>query len=218
MMGLARRDQVSPIRAMMDQATVIPVLTVERVQDAVPLAEALVDGGLTVLEVTLRTPAALEVITAMKRVKGAVVGAGTVTSPDTLDAALKAGSDFIVTPGVTPRLLDALVQCGAPCLPGGSTLSEALTLLDAGFAEQKFFPAEASGGVPAMKSFGGPLPQVTYCPTGGIKPDTAGGYLALPNVACVGGTWVAGKGDIDAANWEGVTAKARQAAGLSAPV
>lgn len=209
---------MTAMREMMDRATVIPVLTVERLDDALPLARALVDGGLDVLEVTLRTPVALDAIRAMKSIKGAVIGVGTVLSPDDLSAALNAGADFIVTPGVTPRLLDAVLESKAPALPGAATLSEALTLYEAGFTEQKFFPAEAAGGTPMLKSVYGPLPQVTFCPTGGIKPHTAGSYLDLPNVACVGGTWVASPADIATGNWDGISAKARQASGLTAPV
>ncbi len=202
---------------------VIPVLTVADIAHAAPLAAAFVAGGVTVLEVTLRTPVALDVIAAMKAAAPAppsdadakpVIGAGTVTHPADLEEALAAGADFIVTPGVTPALLEALQDCPVPVLPGAATVSEALRLLEAGFAAQKFFPAEINGGAAALKAFGGPLPQIRFCPTGGVTPESAPSYLALPNVMCVGGTWLAKPADIAAENWNAITERARAAAAL----
>jgi 2-dehydro-3-deoxyphosphogluconate aldolase/(4S)-4-hydroxy-2-oxoglutarate aldolase len=171
-------------------APVIPVVVVQDVAEAVPLAEALVADGLPAIEVTLRTPAALAAIEAIAEVPGAVVGAGTVTSPEQAEQALGAGARFLVSPGATPRLLDALEACGAPFLPGAVTPSEVLALLERGIGLAKFFPAEASGGVAAVKALAGPFPQLRLCPTGGIDAAKAQRYLAEPNVACVGGSWM----------------------------
>jgi len=167
---------------------VIPVLVVSDPDEAVPLAEALVEDGMPAIEVTLRTPAALAAIEAIAAVPGAVVGAGTVTSPTQGEAALAAGARFLVSPGATPRLLDALA--GAPLLPGAATASEVLALLERGIELAKFFPAEASGGVAAINALAGPFPQMRFCPTGGIDAEKAERYLAEPNVACVGGSWM----------------------------
>jgi 2-dehydro-3-deoxyphosphogluconate aldolase/(4S)-4-hydroxy-2-oxoglutarate aldolase len=171
-------------------SSVIPVVVVDDVADAVPLAEALVARGMPAIEVTLRTPAALPAIERIAEVPGAVVGAGTVTSPAQVDAALRAGARFLVSPGTTPRLLDALEAAGAPFLPGAATPSELLALLERGITHAKFFPAEASGGVPAVEALASPLPELKLCPTGGIDENRAGRYLAQPNVACVGGSWM----------------------------
>lgn len=164
---------------------------VHDVAHARPLAEALVAGGLPALEVTLRTPAALDVIREMAQVEGGVVGAGTLVTPADVAAAVAAGAKFGVSPGSTPKLLDAALEAGLPMLPGAATASEAMALLELGYSMLKFFPAEASGGAPALKAIGAPLPQISFCPTGGVSPSNAQSYLSLSNVVCVGGSWVA---------------------------
>jgi 2-dehydro-3-deoxyphosphogluconate aldolase / (4S)-4-hydroxy-2-oxoglutarate aldolase len=177
-------------REICSLAPVIPVIVLQDVAHARPLGEALVAGGLPVLEVTLRTPAALEAIRAMAAIPGGVVGAGTLITAADVRAAKAAGALFGVSPGVTPALLDACEAEGLPLLGGTATLSEAMALLARGYDVAKFFPAEPSGGAPALKAFAGPLPQMAYCPTGGITSKNAPDYLALPNVLCVGGSWV----------------------------
>ena len=195
-------------------APVIPVLVIHDAVIAEPLARALVAGGLPVLEVTLRTAAALDAIAAMAAVPGGVVGAGTLITPEDVRAASAAGAKFGVSPGATDRLLDACEAADLPVLPGAATASEAMRLLERGYGMQKFFPAAASGGAVALGSIGGPIPQVTFCPTGGVSLTNAGDYLALANVACVGGSWVAPQQLIDARDWTGIEGLARQAAGL----
>ena len=201
---------MSTIADIMRTAPVIPVLVVEDVAEAVPLAEALVAGRLRVLEVTLRTDAALDVIRAMKQVDGAIVGAGTVIDPDGLDAAIDAGSEFIVSPGLTERLGRAAIDRGIPFLPGIANAGDLMRGLDLGLTHFKFFPAEAAGGIKALKSLAGPFGQCRFCPTGGIGVDTAPDWLALDPVLCVGGSWVAPKG----AAPEEIEALARAAAAL----
>jgi 2-dehydro-3-deoxyphosphogluconate aldolase/(4S)-4-hydroxy-2-oxoglutarate aldolase len=169
---------------------VIPVLVIDDAAEAGPLAEALVAGGMPAIEVTLRTPAALSAIERIAEVPGAVVGAGTVTTPRQAQDAIAAGARFLVSPGSTPRLLDALEDTGAPFLPGAATPSDLLSLLERGIVHAKFFPAEASGGVAAVRALAGPFPELRLCPTGGIDENKAGRYLAQPNVACVGGSWM----------------------------
>jgi 2-dehydro-3-deoxyphosphogluconate aldolase/(4S)-4-hydroxy-2-oxoglutarate aldolase len=195
-------------------APVIPVLVIHDLAHARPLAEALVAGGLPVLEVTLRTEVALQAIAAMAEVTGAVVGAGTVLGAAQMQAAKAAGARFAVSPGATPALIDAARAEGVPLLPGAQTCSEVMTLLELGYSVQKFFPAEAIGGAVALKSIGGPLPQVTFCPTGGITLGRAPDYLRLSNVECVGGSWVAPAGALAKGDWDAVTALARDAAAL----
>jgi 2-dehydro-3-deoxyphosphogluconate aldolase / (4S)-4-hydroxy-2-oxoglutarate aldolase len=197
-------------------APVVPVMVVERIEDAVPLAKALYAGGLKVLEITLRTPCALDAITAMVEAlpADAVIGAGTIITPKDLDAAVKAGSTFLVSPGTTPALIEAAKASSVPLLAGVATPTEAMNLYVQGFTHQKFFPAEAAGGVPMLKSIGGPLPQITFCPTGGIDLAKAPSYLALPNVACVGGTWMAPKELMKAGRWDEIERLAREAASL----
>lgn len=196
------------------KAPVIPVLVIEDAAHAAPLAEALIAGGLPVLEVTLRTPAALDAIAAMSGVPGGIVGAGTVLTPDDVRAAQDAGAQFAVSPGATDRLLDACEAAGLPILPGAATASEAMRLLERGYGVQKFFPASAIGGAPALKALGGPLPQVRFCPTGGIDTANAADYLALDNVLCVGGSWVAPRQLVQKGEWAAITGLARQAAAL----
>lgn len=195
-------------------APVIPVLVVQEVAHAVPLARALVAGGLPVLEVTLRTPAALEVIRAMAEVEGGVVGAGTLLTPADVRAAKKAGALFGVSPGVTDRLVEACEGEDLPLLGGIATVGEAMRMLERGYEVAKFFPAEANGGAPALKSFAGPLPQVSFCPTGGVTPRNAPDYLKLPNVLCVGGSWVAEASLLKEGRWDEVTRLATEASKL----
>lgn len=195
-------------------APVIPVLVIDDAETATPLAEALVAGGLPVLEVTLRTPAALEAIHRMSAVTGGVVGAGTLLTPADVRAAREAGATFGVSPGVTDALVAACEQEGLPLLGGTATISEAMRLLERGYTAAKFFPAEANGGVAALKAFAGPLPQMGFCPTGGVSPANAADYLALPNVLCVGGSWVAERSLVRAGRWAEIEALARQASGM----
>ncbi|MHC0053160.1 bifunctional 4-hydroxy-2-oxoglutarate aldolase/2-dehydro-3-deoxy-phosphogluconate aldolase [Actibacterium sp. D379-3] len=195
-------------------APVIPVLVIDDASTARPLAEALIKGGLPVLEVTLRTPAALDAIREMARVPGGVVGAGTLLTPADVAAAVKAGALFGVSPGATGTLLQACEDADLPTLPGAATATEVMTLLERGYTVQKFFPAEAAGGAKALKAIGAPLPQVRFCPTGGISLANAGDYLGLSNTLCVGGSWVAPKALIEAGDWAAITALAAQAAAL----
>lgn len=195
-------------------APVIPVLVVEDPATAKPLAAALVKGGLPVLEVTLRTAAALEVIAEMATVEGGVVGAGTLLTPSDVEAAVKAGAQFGVSPGSTDRLLDACEAADLPLLPGAASASEAMRLLERGYTVQKFFPAEAAGGAPFLKSLASPLPQVRFCPTGGVSPKNVGTYLSLPNTLCAGGSWVAPADLVAAGDWDGITKLAAEAAAL----
>lgn len=195
-------------------APVIPVLVIDDAADARPLAEALVAGGLPVLEVTLRTPAALDVIAEMAKVPGGVVGAGTVLTRADAEAAKAAGAKFAVSPGATDALLAACADLDLPLLPGAATATEAMALLEKGYTTAKFFPAEAAGGAPALKAIGAPLPQITFCPTGGVSVKNAGDYLALANTVCVGGSWVAPAAMVKAGDWAGIEALAREASKL----
>jgi len=196
-------------------APVVPVLVIHDVAHARPLAQALVAGGLPALEVTLRTPVALEAIAEMAQVAGGVVGAGTLLTPADVQAAKAAGAKFGVSPGATDILLDSCESADLPLLPGAATSSEVMRLLERGYSVQKFFPAEANGGAPALKSIGGPLPQVSFCPTGGVSLTNAPNYLSLSNTLCVGGSWVAPQNLIDAGDWDAITELARQAAALA---
>ncbi|MGZ4958348.1 MAG: bifunctional 4-hydroxy-2-oxoglutarate aldolase/2-dehydro-3-deoxy-phosphogluconate aldolase [Methylomonas sp.] len=203
------------IKEVMTTSPVMPVMVINHLEHAVPLARALVDGGLKVLEITLRTPVALDAIRLIKaEVPGAIVGAGTIINVQTLHHAIDAGAEFIVSPGVTDNLLDAALETNVPLLPGVVTPSEVMRLLDKGIQSMKFFPAEAAGGIPMLKSIAGPLPQVTFCPTGGVNPKNAPEYLALKNVACVGGSWMAPVDLVDAGNWTEITRRAAEAAAL----
>lgn len=200
--------------ALCNLAPVIPVLVLDDVATARPLAEALVAGGLPVLEVTLRTPVALDVISEMAKVEGGVVGAGTLLTPQDVKNALDAGATFGVSPGATDTLLEACEAADLPLLPGAATSSEVMRLLERGYRVQKFFPAEANGGAPALKAIGAPLPQVKFCPTGGVSPKNAPIYLGLSNTLCVGGSWVAPKDLIAAKDWSAIKALAAEAAAL----
>ena len=203
---------MSPIQTIMRTAPVIPVLVIEDLAHAIPVAEALVAGGLRVLEVTLRTACAIEAIKAMREVPGAIVGAGTVLNPADLDRSLAAGAEFIVSPGLTPALGQAAVASGVPFLPGTANAADIMLGLDLGLTEFKFFPAETSGGIPALKALTGPFPMARFCPTGGISLATAPNWLALEAVLCVGGSWIVGKGAPDAA---AIEAAARAATALA---
>jgi 2-dehydro-3-deoxyphosphogluconate aldolase/(4S)-4-hydroxy-2-oxoglutarate aldolase len=197
---------------LMTRAVVIPVLTIDRVEDAVPLARALVEGGLEVLEVTLRTPVALEAIRAIvAEVPQAVVGSGTALTPRDVEASARAGAVFAVSPGLTPALLAA---DAIPLLPGVATASELMLGLEAGLQAFKFFPAVQAGGVAMLKAWAGPFAAARFCPTGGIDVSNASTFLDLPTVLCVGGGWVAPKSMIDGGDWTGIAALARQARAL----
>ena len=182
-------------------APVIPVLTIPNANHAEGLARALVKGGLPALEVTLRTPAALDAIRVMSKVDGGVVGAGTIMTPQDVVDAKDAGALFGVSPGSSPRILDKAEEVGLPMLPGAATATEIMALLERGYTMLKFFPAEASGGASALGAFSGPIPQATFCPTGGVTPGNVRDYLALPNTICVGGSWVAPKEMVASEDW-----------------
>lgn len=201
--------------SLMRRCPVIPVIVVNRFEDALPLATALVNGGLSVLEITLRTAHGLGAISLLRdALPDAVVGAGTVTAIDDVARAVDAGAQFLVSPGSTPALLDAGLAAGAPLLPGVSTPSEAMACRERGVTHLKFFPAQAAGGVAMLKSIGAPLPDLKFCPTGGITPANAADYLALPNVLCVGGTWMLDSARIAAGDWAYIETLAQEAAAL----
>jgi len=202
---------MKPIETIMRTAPVITVLVIEDAAHAVPVARALVAGGLRVLEVTLRTPAALDAIRAMRGVDGAIVGAGTVTNPDDLKLAIDAGAEFIVSPGLTRRLGEAAIDAGIPFLPGTANAADIMTGLDLGLTHFKFFPAATSGGLPALKALAAPFYQAKFCPTGGINLQNAPEWLAFDPVLCVGGSWLVGKGTPDEA---AIEAAARAATAL----
>ena len=197
-------------------APVVPVLVIDDLAHARPLAEALVAGGLPALEVTLRTPCALDAIRAMSEVPGGVVGAGTLLTPADVKAAKAAGATFGVSPGATQRLIDACAEYDLPLLPGAVTASEVMALLEMGYTVQKFFPAEQSGGAAFLKSIGSPIPQVSFCPTGGISLKNAMDYLSLKNILCVGGSWVAPKDAMARGDWAVITKLAAEAKALRA--
>ncbi|CAL9433397.1 bifunctional 4-hydroxy-2-oxoglutarate aldolase/2-dehydro-3-deoxy-phosphogluconate aldolase [Streptomyces sp. enrichment culture] len=202
----------SPAPSVLDLAPVLPVVVLHDAEDAVPLARALVAGGLPAIEVTLRTPAAPAAIRAIAdAVPKAVVGAGTVLSGDDVRTAVEAGARFLVSPGWTDTLLEAMRVSGVPYLPGVSTASEVVALLERGVHEMKFFPAEAAGGTAYLKSLASPLPRARFCPTGGVSAANAASYLALPNVACVGGTWMLPADALAAKDWDRVRALAAEA-------
>lgn len=202
-------------REALHGAPVVPVLTVPSVEFAAPLASVLMKGGLRSAEVTLRTSVALEVIAEMKNAEpDLIVGAGTIISEGDVDAALKAGADFLVSPGAGPELIKALAYHDGVILPGVSTASEAMARFEEGYGVQKFFPAEAAGGANFLKSLAGPLPHIDFMPTGGVKPHNARDYLTLPNVIAAGGTWIASPAEMEAGDWAGIEAKVREAADL----
>ncbi|MEM1233900.1 MAG: bifunctional 4-hydroxy-2-oxoglutarate aldolase/2-dehydro-3-deoxy-phosphogluconate aldolase [Pseudomonadota bacterium] len=207
-------EQSQATEAICRAAPVVPVLVVEEAGHAADLAAALVAGGLPALEVTLRTEAALDAIREMAGVDGGRVGAGTLLTGRDVERAKEAGATFGVSPGSSQDIIDACRLNALPLLPGAATATEMMTLLDHGYTMQKFFPAEASGGATALASFAAPLPQVRFCPTGGVSLINAGDYLGLGNVLCVGGSWVAPKEAVAAGDWTGITALASEAAAL----
>jgi 2-dehydro-3-deoxyphosphogluconate aldolase/(4S)-4-hydroxy-2-oxoglutarate aldolase len=208
----------SPITRIMRTAPVIPVLTIDDAAHALPLAEALLAGGLPVLEITLRTPYALAAISAIREAfPAALVGAGTIINRDTFAQAETAGAAFVVSPGFTAELLACSKASSLPFLPGVNTPSEVMQLLSHGINAMKFFPAEAAGGIAMLKAIGAPLPQALFCPTGGITPDNARAYLALENVACVGGSWMVSRELVHKQRWDEIRTLARAAADLKRP-
>jgi 2-dehydro-3-deoxyphosphogluconate aldolase/(4S)-4-hydroxy-2-oxoglutarate aldolase len=208
-------DRNKDVAELLALGPVIPVIVIEDENTAVPMAQALVGGGLRVLEVTLRTPAGLPGIKRIaEEVPDAVVGAGTVLTPADVSATVAAGARFLVSPGSSKELIRAMLDSGALPLPGTATASEVMALLDQGLNHMKFFPAQPAGGVPYLKSLAGPLPMVRFCPTGGITPETAPQFLALQNVACVGGSWMLPADALAAGDWARVRDLAQQAAGL----
>lgn len=211
-MDLNKNDLIS----LLKDSPVVPVLAINRIEDAVPLATALVEGGLRVLEVTLRTPAALEAIQAIaEEVDGAVVGSGTVTETTQLDLVYQSGGQFAISPGATPALLKAGKESAIPYIPAISTVSELMVGIDHGYDFFKFFPAEASGGTNFLKSIQGPFPNVTFCPTGGIHPGNCQDYLRLDNVVCIGGSWVVPTDAIESKNWNTIRQLAQEAVRLA---
>ena len=197
---------------VLNAGPVMPVMVIQNLDDAVPLAKALVAGGIKVLEITLRTPIALDAIRLISQeVKEAIVGAGTITTPEQLQAAEDAGAVFAISPGLTPTLLAAAKAGKIALIPGISTLSELMMGMEYGLDYFKFFPAEAAGGIPMLKSIAGPIPQATFCPTGGISPENYNAYLNLNNVACVGGSWLVPSDAVKSKNWAKVTELAKQA-------
>ena len=206
---------LATFRQALHEAPIVPVLTVTEVAHAEPLALTLLKGGLSSAEVTLRTPVALEVIEKMKKVAPElIVGAGTICSEGDVDAALKVGADFLVSPGGSPELLKALVQHDGLVLPGVATATEAMTRFEEGFGVLKFFPAEAAGGLPFLSSLAGPLPHIDFMPTGGIKPHNVQSYLNLPNVIAAGGTWIASPAEMATGKWDEIETRVREAVRL----
>ena len=212
-------QHTATLQAILSRVPVVPVLTIEADTDAVGLAAALVAGGLNVLEITLRTPAAMVAIRAIvNAVPGAIVGAGTILNPDQGIKAIHSGAKFLVSPGITPRLAEAAERWPVPFLPGVATASEAMALRDLGYRILKFFPAEAAGGIAALKSLGAPLTDLMFCPTGGIDAAKAPSYLALPNIITVGGSWVAPPQAVATKDWATITALAKATSALRKPV
>jgi len=205
-------SSLDALKAAAQRAPIVPVLVVPDVDAAAPLARALVEGGLTIAEVTLRTPSGLKVIEEMKKAQpDLIVGAGTVLTKEDVVNAMNAGSDFLVSPGMSPGLLDALGDYMGITIPGVATASEAMTRYGEGFKMLKLFPAAIAGGVGALKALSGPLPHLQFMPTGGVSADNAGEYLSLPNVVAVGGSWIATEKDVTTGAWSSVAEKARTA-------
>jgi 2-dehydro-3-deoxyphosphogluconate aldolase/(4S)-4-hydroxy-2-oxoglutarate aldolase len=199
---------------LMRRGPVIPVVVIDRADDAVPLARALLAGGVDTMEITLRTADALEAIRSVaEQVPDMAVGAGTIVRSEQAREAVGAGAAFLVSPGCTPRLLEAMLDQAVPILPGAATASEVIALMEHGVTEMKFFPAAAAGGTQALRALAGPLPKVTFCPTGGIDRASSPDYLALPNVACVGGSWLTPSDLVAAQKWDAITAIAADACG-----
>ena len=214
-MSITPKEASAAAREICQAAPIVPVLVVQSAADAKPLAEALVAGGLPALEVTLRTPAALDVIRSMAEVPGGMVGAGTLLTPEDVKAAKDAGATFGVSPGATDALLDACEAEGLPLLPGAASASEAMALLERGYDMLKFFPAEAAGGAKFIGALASPLPQISFCPTGGVNLQNAADYLSLANVVCAGGSWIAPSDLIKAGAWGKIEDLAKQAAQLA---
>jgi 2-dehydro-3-deoxyphosphogluconate aldolase/(4S)-4-hydroxy-2-oxoglutarate aldolase len=201
--------------SVLDVVPVMPVVVLERLEDAVPVARALVAGGLPAIELTLRTDVALDAIRKIaEEVPDILVGAGTIVRPEQAERAAAAGARFLVSPGATPGLLGAMAATGLPFLPGTATVSEVLAVLETGVTEMKFFPAEAAGGAPYLRSIASPVPAARFCPTGGITPATAATYLSLPNVGCVGGSWLTPTDALAACDYDRIEVLAREAAAL----
>lgn len=214
-MSAAMQARQSALEGMLARAPVVAVVVVERLADAVPLARALLAGGVLAIEVTLRTEPALAAIAAIaNEIEHAIVGAGTVLTAQDLLAAEAAGAQFAVSPGSTPRMLAVAAECDLPWLPGASTASEAMQLFEHGYRLQKLFPAAAVGGENLLRSLSGPLPAIRFCPTGGITRANANAYLKLPNVICVGGSWLTPNDLVRAGDWKAIEALARDSAGL----
>ncbi len=214
-MSNAKRWKLAPLDVL-NAGPVVPVIVIKHIEQAVPLAKALLEGGVKVLEVTLRSAAAIEAIRLLSReVPEAIVGAGTVASRDDLAEVTEAGAVFAISPGLTPSLLEAANQGPIALIPGIATASELMLGMEMGYTAFKFFPAEAAGGVPMLKSIGGPFPHVTFCPTGGVSQANFNAYLALANVACVGGSWIVPSRDIETGNWEAITRLAAEAVAMS---
>ncbi len=207
-------QDAAAIRSILSLAPVVPVIILDDVSKARPLAEALVAGGLPILEVTLRTPNALKVIEEMAKVEGAIVGSGTVRNALHMKQSVDAGCRFMVSPGISPRIFDAADDIGIPLLPGIATASEAMTAAERGYSFLKFFPAEANGGAPVLQAFASPIPDMTFCPTGGIDLEKAKVYLSLPNVICVGGSWIMPADALASSDWARIEALAREASQL----
>ena len=207
---------LAALTSVLTRAPVVPVLIVDRLADAGPLGSALVRGGLPALEVTLRTPVALEAIRAMADIPGSVVGAGTVLDAEQAKAAVEAGAKFLVSPGATPQLIDAAAALGVPILPGVATASEAMVARDKGYRVVKFFPAGPAGGPKYLQALASPLGEMVFCPTGGVSLDNAADYLRLKNVVCVGGSWVAPADAVKAGDWGRIEQLAREAAAIAA--
>ncbi len=214
-MALSPQEASQRTREICALAPVVPVLVIHDITHARPLAEALVAGGLPVLEVTLRTPIALQAIREMSEVAGGVVGAGTLLTDIDVDSAIAAGAKFGVSPGATDTLLASCEDRDLPLLPGAATATEAMRLFERGYDMMKFFPAEASGGAKALGALASPLPRIQFCPTGGVSPANAPTYLSLPNVTCVGGSWVAPADLMSKGDWSAIEMLARTAAGLN---
>lgn len=214
-MSNTKHWKIPPLE-ILNAGPVVPVIVIKKIEQAAPLAQALLQGGIKVLEITLRSEAAIDAIGLISReVPGAIVGAGTVTSPEDLEAVAEAGAVFAISPGLTPTLLDAANRGPIALIPGISTASELMTGMEMGYSAFKFFPAEAAGGVPMLKSIAGPFPHITFCPTGGISQDNSNDYLALANVACVGGSWIVPAREIEMENWDAITKLAENAVAQS---
>lgn len=213
-MNITGKQSSARLRAMLQDVPIIPVLVIHNVNDATPLAQALVSGGLPVVEVTLRTEVAIEAIRAMSTITGCVVGVGTLLSDEDVLAAVDAGAGFGVSPGTTDNLITSCEKNGLPLLGGVSTVSEMMRLHERGYDVAKFFPAEASGGTAALKAFAGPMPGFHFCPTGGLTPGNVKSYLDLPNVLCAGGSWLAPPELVKAADWSAIENLAAQASKL----